>query len=542
MPIVPVRGIAKGGVVTDVDAYNLPVGSWSFGNNVRFRNQSITRAPILRSAQTGLLNASPRFLAADVPSTGYDSLVIGYSNGHVTSLVSGTETDVSVSGYTSSSSDTVYTSCHLGDVFYINRNDRAPWALLPTASIFEVIPNWAPVTGPWTCNILRSSNSALIAFGVTQDGVYYPNMVLTSEFAIVDTVPTSWDYTIGTNNATQNVLGEMEGPITDACSLGATMIIYGQNETWVMFLSGDDNIWDYQPLFSDAGAINTNCVVEVDKKHYVFGLNDIWVHDGNSKQSICDERTREFIFANLNVSSASRCGVTYNKNLKELYFRFMSSDSYCSFNSGADGCNRQAVYHIPTDTWSFDDLPFVFGATMANMDSTYTWATVPGTWATIGGTWASQSDTIKKVMVMIGDVNTQYNLTESVYAFDLEGPGSLTSFPVDTNATQGWTLVHDGIDLDQIGADLKGYKVVSSIYPRCRLELNAQPITFSFGSADYFNENVVMSAPQTYDGNTLYKLDYNSAGRYLLMQITHNDYHWVSFTGFDFDLDIVGEW
>jgi hypothetical protein len=538
MSIVPIKGIAKGGVVTDVDPYNLDAVEWSFGNNVRFRNRSITRAPVFRSAFTGLLYSSPRFLASSVPSTGYDSVLLGYLNGRVTNLTGGTETDVSISGYSNSNNEALYTSCHLGDVFYINRGDRSPWALLPTASTFAAITNWAPVSGPWTCDILRASNSALCAYNVTQNGVNYPTMILTSEFAQVGTEPASWNYTLGTNNATQNFLGEMEGPITDACALGDNMIVYGQNEAWVQFLSGDDNIWDYEPLFSDAGAISANCAVEVDKKHYVFGLNDIWMHDGTSKQSICDERVREFIFSNLNVTSANRCSVTYNKNLKELNFRFVSVDQYCAF-SGADGCNRQATYHIPTDTWAFDDLPFVFGAVMANFDNLFTWADVPGTWLTFGGPWSAQDDSAKKIMIMLGDVNTPFSLTESVYAFDLEGPGALTSFTVDTNATKGITLIHDGIDLEQVGAELQGYKCISSIFPRARFEAGASPLTFSFGSADYFNAPVTMSPPQTYDGNTLYKLDYNCDGRYLQMQITNNDWHYFNLSGLELDIDVL---
>jgi hypothetical protein len=321
------------------------------------------------------------------------------------------------------------------------------------------------------------------------------------------------------------------------------MIIYGQNQTWVQFLSNDANIWNYQPLFNDVGAISANCAVEVDKKHYVFGLNDIWVHDGVSKQSICDEKTREFIFNGVNVSAASRCGVSYNKNLKELNFRYVSGDAYTAFaGSASGGCNRQATYHIPTQTWSFDDLPYVYGAAMANLDTLAEWTNVSGTWTTMGGTWLDQQDSAKKVLCMVGDVNATYSIVESVYAYDLTDGGSLVSLPLDSNASQPASLYRDGIDLDEVGADLRGYKVISSIYPRCRLLSGAAPLSFSFGSADYFNVPVVMSAPQTYDGNTLYKLDYNSSGRYLFMQMMQTDTGYFNLTGFDFDLDVLGEW
>jgi hypothetical protein len=537
MSIFPVKDIAKAGVITDVDPYNLPIGAWSWGQNVRFRNNSITRAPVCRSVFTGFANVSPRYLSANFPSTGFDQAIVGFLNGRVTQVVSGSETDLSITGYTNADAESSFTSCHLGDVFYVNRSDRVPWSLKTTDTIFQTLDNWDTT---WRANILRSSNSALCAFGITKGATSFPTMVKTSEFAIVDTVPSTWDDTLGTNNATENVLGEMEGPITDAQALGEIMIVYGLKETWTMQLDGSQNIWGYHRLFSDAGAISADCSVEVDKKHYVFGLNDIWMHDGNSKQSISDERVREFVFAALNVSLANRCRVVYNNNLKEIYFQFVSGDAFTSFPA-LDGCNRQAVYHVPTGTWSFDDLPYTFGAVMASVDVVQEWATVPGTWDTTGGTWFDQQDSAKKVLLMVGDSNTGLSLTESLYAFDLQGPASAVSFPVDTNATKGWRLIRDGLDLDQVGVDLPGYKLISSIYPQARLEAGALPITFSFGSADFFNDNVVMSSPQTYDGSTLYKLDYNAAGRYLSLDISHADYHYVRLTQFDVDLDVTGE-
>jgi hypothetical protein len=512
------------------------------GVNVRFRNGDITRAPVFRVVDPALSFGSPRFLSVNSPSAGFDGIITGYLNGRVTSIASAIETDLTIAGYSNTNSEAVFTSCHLGDVFYVNRSDRAPWSFKTTDTVMHTLVNWAPVSSPWTANIIRASNSALLAFGITQNGVSYPTMVLTSEFAIVDTVPVTWDYTLGTNNATNNVLGEMEGAITDAQALGEIMIVYGLNETWTMVLDGSANIWAYHKLFKGYGAINANCSVEVDKQHFVFGQNDIWKHDGTSPISICDERTREFIFSTLNVSQSNRCFVRFNDRLKELNFAYVSSDSYCAFPAYAGcGANRQATYHVPTNTWSFDDLPYVFGNAMASVNTVQTWASATATWATIGGTWADQEDSSKKVCVMVGDAASAASLTETLYAFDLQGPGSAVSFSVDTNATKGWSLYRDGIDLDEVGVDLKGYKVLNSVYPQGRLEVGAQPITFSFGSADYFNDAVVMSAPQTWDGGALYKLDYNAAGRYLSMQITHNDYHYAKLTGLDMDMDVLGE-
>jgi len=45
----------------------------------------------------------------------------------------------------------------------------------------------------------------------------------------------------------------------------------------------------------------------------------------------------------------------------------------------------------------------------------------------------------------------------------------------------------------------------------------------------------------TYDGDIHYKLDFNQAGGYLSLQVQFNDYHFVSLSAFDFDVQISGE-
>jgi hypothetical protein len=375
---------------------------------------------------------------------------------------------------------------------------------------------------------------------VTKGSNSYPTMVKTSEFAIVDTVPTSWDAADPTTNATENILAEMKSPITDANLLGETMMVYGSNETWTMRADGSKNVWSYHRLFADHGAINADCSVEVNRRHFVFGLYDIWKHDGVTPVSICDQRTKRFIFSALNIRQASRCFTVHNPTRKEITFGFVSGDAYIGFIGGT-GCNRSAVYNYVTDVWSYDDLPCVFASTMANLDTRATYATTTATYSTIGGSYFDQEDSLKQVLVMLGDANVTYGLTARLYAVDQQGPGSTIALPVDTHATLGVTLERDGIDLDQLGVDLPGYKSVNSIYPQARLEPGASPLSFSFASADYFNQAVTFSTPQTYDGADLYKLDYNVSGRYLLMRMTHNDWHYFNITGLDMDLDVLGE-
>jgi hypothetical protein len=365
-------------------------------------------------------------------------------------------------------------------------------------------------------------------------------MVKTSEFALADTVPSSWDETDPTTDATENILAEMRSGITDAQNLGEEIIVYGLEEAWTMTADGSEEVWSYHKLFDDAGSLNANCSIEIDKQHYVFGLYDIWRHDGTSKASISDQRVRDFVYQSIDMSKSNRCFVHFNERLKEVYFCFASGDRGVGFPIN-DGCNRAAVYNIAEDNWTFYDLPYVYGAAEANIDTVDTWTSTTLTWSTAGGSWLDQDDSLKRISVMCGDVDATTGVSRSIYAFDLQGPGSVVSLPVDIKATLGWTLERDGIDLDEVGADLRGYKLCSSIYPQARLETDAQPLTFEVGSNDYFNQSPIMSAPQTYDGNTLYRLDFNTSGRYLKMLISHNDWNYIKLSGIDFDLDVLGE-
>jgi hypothetical protein len=462
---------------------------------------------------------------------------LGYLNGRVTSYKSGVETDLSVFAYVDASAELPFTDCRLADVKYVNRGDRVPWFRRTTDTTYQPLTNW---DSTWRAKLLRSCGSALVALNVTKGATTYPTMVKTSEFALVNTVPTTWDNTLTTNNATENVLAEMEGQITDAQNLSSNLMIYGLNETWRMSPSQTAEVWDYEKLF-DKGSVNANCSVEVEGLNYVFGPTDIWKHDGNSFTSICDLKTRRFIFSTLNLNKARRFFVLHDRNRKEIRFCYVSGDGFLSF-AGAEGCNRCAVYNYAEPNWTFDDLPFAFSGASVNLDTTLAWNTVTSAWDTIGGTWLDQEDSIKKVLTIVGDANTTYSLQASLYAVDLQGQGSMIAYDVDTHATQPRTLYKDGIDLDGLPdlEDLRGYKVVSSLYPQASFEAGAAPLEFSVGSADNYNQGVTFTDWQTYDGVINDRCDFDSAGRYLYLRVRHNDYHAFELTGIDVDAYVTG--
>jgi hypothetical protein len=532
------RNLGKYGVITDLDPYDLPTEAFSMAVNARFRNNRLQRSPVFRNI-INLGTTNPRFIATNLENSGTDLIMFGYENGRVFNFSNATETDYSVSGYTNSVSEAAWTDCHLADLFYINRADRLPWVLLSGGSSLTALANWP---SGLTCQLLKSYGGALVALNCTLSGTVNQTMIRTSSFALAESVPASWDFTSPSTNATQNILAEMEGPITDANPFGNALAIYGYEQTWMMVADGSTAIYSYVKLPFKKGAINANCSIEIGGKHYVFGPDDIWKHDGVSAVSICEGQTRDFIFGGLNTSKINRCFVCHNPRLNQLSFCYVSGDAYTGFTGAPDGCNRAAVFDYMTNTWTFDDLPLVYYGARANINVTATYASTTALYSTIGGSYQDFDGSTNLALCFVGDTNSTFGLTNSLYAFDPYGPGSQVTAAVDTNATLGMSVYRDGVDLDELDIDLQGYKQVDYIIPQGRLDANVASLpVFYFGAADDFNETPVFSGGMTYNGADLYKLDFGQAGRYLSYKIIFNDYHYISLSGFDLALQVTGD-
>lgn len=548
MSIEKLRGLAQFGVLTDPDPYDLPLQAYTMAVNVRFRNGNISAGPVFRNV-LNLGTTSPRYTFSYMPTAGTVLLFIGYMNGTVSRYESNAETAYSVSGYSPSSVEAAWTSTSLAQVVYVNRADRVPWALRPSDAAFQSLSalgsaspvGWDP---GWTCGVLRTCAGALVALNVTEAGTNSPNKVKTSSFPSAGNVPGSWDQTSPSTSATENILSRMDGPITDGRELGEDLIIYGLREAWIMHADGSEFIYDYTKLPFDKGAINANCAFELAGKHYVFGLDDIWMHDGNSEESICDEKTRDTIFSTLNVTEAYRCWVDYNPRLDEMYFHYVSGDGYTAFaEQSVDGCNRSAVLNRKTMTWTFDDQPSTFSSCNTVISNALEYATVTSTYSTIGGSYQDQDDGLKRTNVYVGDTQASYSLTQSLYAFDPYGALSSVSYAVDTNATAPRYLERIGLDLNQLNAEIRGYKTVATIYPQARIGNGASDLLMAVGASDLINSTVpTYSDFQSYDGVTNYRLDFNVAGRWLSYKCVFNDYRELTITGFDIDLFTTGHY
>jgi hypothetical protein len=536
MAILPIRKLGSVGIVKDVDPFDLPVNAFSSGVNVRFANGVVQRGPVFRLVRE--LSGDASFIDSLSPLTGLDYIIVGLTTGQIYSIAGATITNITAAGWTPSSIPTQSTSCNLSDVYYINREDRVPWYVnRGTLGAMTAMPTSGGLgwNANWRCKSLRAFNGQLIAIGMTE-GTDYPTTLRWSDVTVVGAPPIEWVPST-TNSAGRTTLAEMVNPLIDGMTLRNSFILYSRDETWAMEPSLDDNIYNFRRIFTNTGVINKNCVVELEGKHYVFGFEDIFVHDGVQKKSIAEGRVRQYIYRTMNKKYADKFFTILNRSLNEIMFCYVSGDELVDWPGNGQACNRAAVYNYVADTWTFYDLPMSLFAGLANLDTSLVWNDATNSWDLTGGSWMDNDDGFKRNVMFVG-INYG-DLTPKIHSFEAYDTGS-NAGPVDITATTSCFARRDSIDLDEIQAELRGWKNIVSIYPQGRVFQSGMPLTFQFGSSVLPDESPTLGDPMTYDGDTDYKLDYRDAGRYLSMQIIYDDFKSFQIGGLDIDVVITG--
>jgi hypothetical protein len=463
-----------------------------------------------------------------------------------------TATATCVLGPPLASDPRAWTSTILGDVIYLNRPDRAPQWWNQQSANWSGLPNQEC---PWTARSLRSFGDFLIALNVTkpstftdpftgivQNGGSMTNLFKWSDLTFAGQTPPDWDPDNPASSAGENPLEQLTTPIVDGAPLRNVFCVYSEQEIVVVEQTGAQSVFSFNYQFTkNTGLIAPNCVVEVDGVHYCFGPTDIYKHDGVSKVSIVDKRNRETIYRNLNKSLSEVCFVQYFPNLDSILFAYNTGDTNATFQ-GADRCNFGALYDVANDTWSFVDLPNVSAATMANMDTVYTWQSLPAgtTWATMGGSWYDQQNTFVKSPVMVSSqlagMITNHRLC--LYDFITNGNKACNYVP---ELNPGSFVERTGISLDSLGSDLRTYKRIRRVFPQVTVAQPGALIQVQIGYSNTPSGQVTWGAPIPFDPEADYKVDTITGGRYLAIRFTVSAPSDFEVAGFDCDVSDGGK-
>ena len=275
-----------------------------------------------------------------------------------------------------------WTGAVLNGVPVLNNGVQAPmWWDGNTSNPAQPLPDWPENT---TCKAIRAFKYHLIAMNITQDSVQLPEKFMWSAAADPGTIPSSWTPEPG-NDAGDNVLSATPGGINDGHKLRDTFILYKQHSAYTLDYVAGQYVFAVRPLFVTAGAQHLNCVIESRGLHYVFGDDDLYVHDGNQLQSISDKRIRNIVFDAIPPEQRSLCHVAQRVSRDEVWFMFPSAVS---------GKIRTAVVYSTEErafgVRALPDVSFVATGIIPQTEEATTWDDVPEaeTWNTMEGFWS----------------------------------------------------------------------------------------------------------------------------------------------------------
>lgn len=512
MTYIPLRKIGTGGIVTDQDPYDLELTQFPRGNNVTFHEGRIGKA-LGHTVKTNL-GFQPTGALGFLVNGAY-SMIIG-SNSKLYKYDGTNITDVTkTSNATTYGASPRWQAEQLGSAILFNNGGQPPQYLTTSGTRFADLPNW-PSTVRTQC--IKPYKSFLIMMGYTDGATEYPFTVRWSDEFDPTSVPTDYDITSTTNLAGTNVLNGNYGHLIDQLTLGDSNLIYAERGVFVMDQIGGPLVFQFRDLFTDDGIINRGAVAELSGQHLVVGQKDIYIHDGNQKRSIANNRVRKQFYNELDDTRSVYCISVTERS--EVWICYGNNDA-----PDAQSANRALIYNWNQDAFTFIDLPNCRALTYSDkLGSVVTWASLTQSYNEISQSWDALSKT------------TEAN---NIALFGLDFVNSKLLTMNDSNGAAGSAfsafLEATKLDLDSVlGKATNTVKQINQIMPQIE---GVGTVTFELGSSMAPQDPVNWQKTHIYNIESDHKIDTRVAGRYLALRIESNNNNGTwQLTGLDIDV------
>lgn len=417
MARVPVPNAGAVGVIKDLAQHALPLGAWTDAKNMRFRKGSAIQffghgpshgAPAVVPQHLLQLNigADSYWLYAGAEKI-YAATVIDGQAIHTNLTRQTLDKDVNYSGVPNS-----WTSTLLSGIPIINPGNGIDppqqWNLDPKRRC-KVLDNWP---AGMFCKSMRTYKNFLVALGVNDKGVDYPYLVVWSNPADPGGVPTSWEFDNENSESGKTDLAEGGDRIVDGLQLRDSFMIYKEQSVWRMDLIGGLFVFSFRKVLGVSGAMNRNCIVELDGYHCVLTNTDVVVHDGQSATPVLDNVAREALFQDMDTDYNDRAFVFKNPFLNEVFI--------CYASIGASAPNKALVWNYKDKTVTYRDIPNLNHACYGKVDNSLgdSWASDNDSWESDQTAW-NQPDNVPNIArVLMASADQQLLLLDAAATFN----------------------------------------------------------------------------------------------------------------------------
>lgn len=418
---------------------------------------------------------------------------------------------------------------------------------------FIELPNWGvpnkpetshdPVKIDWKCNVMRTYKDYLFALNMTENQLNIANRVRWSDVAFENQIPTNWYEDDPNTDGGWVDLMDATAPIVDGEKLRDSFIVYTNNETYVFQYQGGDEVFSNTKLFSDSGILAEGCVAEYEGSHIVVTMNDVIMHDGSQKQSICEGVIKSKLIEELNTVNGQAVRVFSNPTRKEAWicypYNIEGTRDLTNFK-----LNRAAIYNFQYKTWTFCDLPDLYSmnfvdyrdlTTLADWEVGNEFVPTNTGWDTETTQWDTQAFIRgNKQLAGCSAQHCLFIIDSGDYqeSLDFLTTTDYTSTIKDINRF----VQREYIDFDE-EVDYPMVKTLRTLYPQSGGIGNYK---FTIGVASTVGGTEKNKSPISFQSGVDYKVDTFATGRFINYKIeTDGKAEW-NLGGVDFDFVIEG--
>jgi hypothetical protein len=530
MTIVHIDNVGSQGIIQDTKPYDLPVEAWSSGQNIRFTENAAEKFKGQESI-FGTPGAAPHWLLPWQVPTEFRWIYPSTDKIYYTNGLSHTD----ITRYSVTPGDNDYTAgtrpIWSGGVLHgvpiLNHTNLTDFPQQWDGNIARMrdLSNWPAAT---YAKVIRPFKNRLIAMNIVEGVTTYPHMIRWSTSADPGSVPSTWDYTLATNDSGRATLAETNGQVLDSLSLSNANIIYKDDSIWRMSEIGGIFVFRFDLVSETLGILAPRCVKEFYKRHLLVGADDIVLFDGNKLDSIVNGRMRKWFFNNLSGVHYDKTVITPNYAEREMWISFVEAGSTSEY------LTKALIWNWSENSWTVRDLPDIahlgYGQVGGTTVETYDGSSGAFN-ADFGAFGASQFNPAEQQLLfakayttnefMQGDVN--YTDRGTSYTAFLERTG----------------LAIAGVDRQgRPKVDQASVKFVRSVFPKISAQ-NPVSITVRVGSQNNPSEAVTWCPPQIFNTATDTKVDCEVTGKYIAIRFEETSSEPWDMSGYALDIDVV---
>lgn len=520
MPIVRVPNCGSAGVIKDLSKHELPLPAWTDAQNIRFLD-GYAQPFLGHGSAYGTPTVIPyHVLAVNVGSARY-WLYAGAQKIYAVTVTAGAAVHTNLTRQTAGNdvnytgTPNQWTSTLLSGIPIFNAGNTTDppqqWDL-NIANRMTALTNWPANT---YCKAMRTYKNFLVALNVTKSGTNYPFMVKWSSPADPGAVPSTWNPADATQDAGEADLAESNGAIIDGLQLRDHFMIYKEDSVWRMTFTGGPYVFSFQKVLGVSGALNRNCIVEIDGVHFVLTGSDVVVHDGQTATQILDKQSRRALFQDMDTTAMDRAFVFKNPFLNEVFV--------CYASIGNTIPNKALVWNYKDRTVSYRELPSIHHASYGTVDDALssTWDSDSDPWNSDLTTWQGPGFTPSTTRVLMAANGQKLFLLDASATFDGAQP---TCY------------------LERVGLDFgepESVKLIRGIRPRVTGNVG-DTVTIKVGASDDPYVDPTYSATMTHTiGSTVHN-DCFVSGRYIALRFESGSAFFARMDSYDIDVMTIG--